>query len=295
MRLLLCTDLDGTLLPNGEAREAPGARTLLARLVEAVPLRLAYVTGRDPQRVRDAIRRWSLPAPTHVVADVGTSIFDADETGAWHENASWRARNTELWGGRDGPALQALLDGVASLTPQEPDRQRPFKRSWYLPADARRERVEREVLERLDGAGVRTQRIFSLDPGTGRGLLDLVPEDAGKLGAVRHLRDSLGYASDEILFGGDSGNDLDVLVAEVPSVLVANADRATREAARAGAERAGNVARLHLADGAPEVLRELGLDGNYAGGLIEGLLRFHPELLPLLRSAVGAERRDRAG
>ena len=294
MRLLLCTDLDGTLLPNGAAAEAPGARALLARLVEAVPLRLAYVTGRDPQRVRDAIRRWDLPMPAHVVADVGTSIFDADETGAWRENVSWRARNTALWGGRDGPALHALLDGVASLEPQEADRQRPFKRSWYLPGDARRERVERAVAERLERAGVRAERVFSLDPASGRGLLDLVPVGTGKLGAVRHLRDSLGYASDEILFGGDSGNDLDVLTAEVPAVLVANADAATRRAARAGAERAGTVARLHLADGAPDVLRELGLDGNYAGGLIEGLLRFHPDLLSPLRSAVEAERRDRA-
>ena len=263
MRLLLCTDLDGTLLPNGDAPEAPGARALLARLVTSVPLRLAYVTGRDPQRVRDAIRHWDLPAPDHVVADVGTSIFDADESGAWHENAAWRARNTARWGGRDGLALRALFDDVAALTLQEPDRQRPFKLSWYLPGGADRADVDGAIAERLDGAGVRAQRIYSLDPGSGRGLLDLVPEATGKLGAVRHLRDSLGYGADEIVFGGDSGNDLDVLVGEIPAVLVANADPSTRTAARDGARGAGHAARLHLAGDADP--HGLGIDGNYAG------------------------------
>ena len=289
MKLLLCTDLDGTLLPNGEAAEAPGARGVLARLVESVPLRLAYVTGRDPQRVRDAIARWDLPPPDHVVADVGTSIFDADTGGAWHENAAWRERNMACWGGRDGRTLHALLDGIDALVPQEPDRQRPFKRSWYLPADAERATVERQVDERLRRAGVRAKRVYSLDPGSGRGLLDIVPEGAGKLGAVRHLRDSLGHADDTLLFGGDSGNDLDVLISEVPSVLVANGDAPTREAARDGALRAGNAARLHLCEPHPEALRPLGLDGNYAGGLVDGLLHFHPELLPLVEAAVDGD------
>ena len=284
MRLLLCTDLDGTLLPNGEAVEAAGARETLARLVEAVPLELAYVTGRDPERVREAIRDWDLPAPHHVVADVGTSIFDADAAGAWHENAAWRARNSALWGGRDARALRGLLAGVGPLELQEPDRQRPFKVSWYLPGEASRSAVDAAVAARLTEAGVRASRIFSLDPATGRGLLDVVPEASGKLGAIRHLRDSLGYGTDEIVFGGDSGNDLDALVSEVPAVLVANADAGTREAARDGALAAGRAARLHLADGASEALRSLGLDGNYAGGLIEGLLHFHPGLLELARA-----------
>lgn len=289
MSLLLCTDLDGTLLPNGEAAEAPGVRAVLARLVERVPLRLAYVTGRDPQRVRDAIARWDLPPPDHVVADVGTSIFDAGTDGVWHENASWRRRNMACWGGRDGVTLRELLDGMDALMPQEPDRQRPFKLSWYLPGDASRELVDRAVMDRLSRAGVRAKRIFSLDPGSGRGLLDLVPEGTGKLGAVRHLRDSLGRGDEEIVFGGDSGNDLDVLVSEVPAVLVANGDAATREAARDGAMRAGNAARLHIAEAHPEALRPLGLDGNYAGGLLDGLLHFHPHLLPLVEAAVDGD------
>ncbi len=289
MKLLLCTDLDGTLLPNGEAVEAPGVRGVFARLVQSVPLRLAYVTGRDPQRVRDAIARWDLPAPHHVVADVGTSLFDADGDGAWHENAAWRARNMDCWGGRDGRRLHELLDGIDGLVPQEPDRQRPFKRSWYLPGDATRDTVMRRVNGRLRRAGVLAKRIYSLDPGSGRGLLDIVPEGTGKLGAVRHLRDSLGYVDEAMLFGGDSGNDLDVLVSEVPSVLVANGDAPTREAARDGALRAGNAARLHLCEAHPEALRPLGLDGNYAGGLLDGLLHFHPALRPLVDAAVDGD------
>ena len=44
-----------------------------------------------------------------------------------------------------------------------------------------------------------------------------------------------------------------------------------------GAAAAGHAARLHVAAGG-----ELGLNGNYAAGILEGVLHFHPEWLELL-------------
>ena len=48
--LLLCTDLDRTLLPNGEQPESPQARTLFARLAHFLPASLGFL---DPEQDHD--------------------------------------------------------------------------------------------------------------------------------------------------------------------------------------------------------------------------------------------------
>ncbi|MDH5258324.1 MAG: haloacid dehalogenase, partial [Gammaproteobacteria bacterium] len=53
-RLLLCTDLDRTLLPNGRQPESEQARKLFGRLASRPEVTLVYVTGRDPVLVEDA-------------------------------------------------------------------------------------------------------------------------------------------------------------------------------------------------------------------------------------------------
>lgn len=45
-RLLICTDLDRTLIPNGPQPESPKARALFRRLVSREEVTLAYVSGR---------------------------------------------------------------------------------------------------------------------------------------------------------------------------------------------------------------------------------------------------------
>jgi hypothetical protein len=50
-RLLLCTDLDRTLIPNGPQPESPGAREIFSCVVNDTRVVLAYVTGRQRQLV----------------------------------------------------------------------------------------------------------------------------------------------------------------------------------------------------------------------------------------------------
>ena len=77
-QLLLCTDLDRTVLPNGPQSESQGARTLFAALAARPEVTLAYVTGRDRHLVEQAIANYSLPHPDYVISDVGT-IFTATD------------------------------------------------------------------------------------------------------------------------------------------------------------------------------------------------------------------------
>ena len=62
-RLLLCTDLDRTLLPNGPQPESPGARMRFARLAARPEVTLVYVTGRHRKLVEKVIGLYRLPLP----------------------------------------------------------------------------------------------------------------------------------------------------------------------------------------------------------------------------------------
>jgi len=75
MQLLLCTDLDRTVLPNGPQPESDTARSRFAALAARPEVTLVYVTGRDQQLVRKAITNYCLPRPDYVISDVGTIIY----------------------------------------------------------------------------------------------------------------------------------------------------------------------------------------------------------------------------
>ena len=60
-RLLICTDLDRTLIPNGTQPESSAARKHFAMLVDHPDVTLAYVSGRHRALVEAAIERYRLP------------------------------------------------------------------------------------------------------------------------------------------------------------------------------------------------------------------------------------------
>jgi len=74
-KLLLCTDLDRTLIPNGAQPESSGARKCFNHLVNHPDITLVYVTGRDKALVQNAITYYHLPIPDYVIADVGATIY----------------------------------------------------------------------------------------------------------------------------------------------------------------------------------------------------------------------------
>jgi len=264
---LICTDLDRTLLPNGDAPESDGARELLARVVRENDLMLTFVTGRHLALVLNAISKYDLPVPNYAICDVGTTIYErvGDE---WKELRSWWTRLAEQW--TDTDEVVHVVSQVGGLKLQESERQAPFKLSWYAPRLARPDSLLQRVYQHLDGFPVRI--VYSIDETTGTGLVDLIPLRAGKLAAIEHLLACTKTSRESTLFAGDSGNDLDVLISSIPAVLVANATDAVRKEAVDLAEARGTESRLYTARGEFE-----GMNGNYAAGILEGLAHYWPE------------------
>ena len=84
LRLLLCTDLDRTLLPNGKQRESSRARVRFRALTDHPQVILVYVTGRHQTLIELAIRNYRVPEPDYVIADVGSTIYKL-ENDFWHK------------------------------------------------------------------------------------------------------------------------------------------------------------------------------------------------------------------
>lgn len=269
-RALLATDLDRTLLPNGEPPESPGARDLLRAFVEAEALPLAYVTGRRLALVEAAIVEYDVPRPDWVIADVGSSLFEWDGD-SWRPSAEWSAWLAEDWPGKEGTDLAPLFEGDDDLHLQEPAAQGPHKLSYFTELEVDSDSLRRRLLARLDAEKLRSQVVYSVDEGAQVGLIDVLPARSSKRGALEFLVQREGFAPDAVLFAGDSGNDLEVLLSPTPAVLVANADSGLRRQAQALAERLGTATAFYLARGG-----ELGMNGNYAAGILEGWLHYHP-------------------
>lgn len=278
--LLLCTDLDRTLLPNGDAPESPEARPLFRRLAGRPDVTLAYVSGRHLGLLQEAIRDYDLPLPDYAIGDVGTTLYEVkgDE---WTPMPEWSAEIAPDWAGLTRHELADALADVDGLRLQEEAKQNTFKLSYYAPADIDTEALRAEVGGRLAALGVCASLIWSVDDLTGEGLFDILPERATKLHAIEFLARLLGLNGPNMLFAGDSGNDLPVLASEIHSVLVNNARPEVKRQAVEQAEATGQDGHLYLARGGM-----FGMNGNYAAGILEGVAHFHPAFTPWLEATL---------
>jgi len=277
-RRLLCTDLDRTLVPNGVQAESPGAREHFRQLASREEVTLAYVSGRHRALIEQAIEEYDLPQPDYAIADVGATIYRV-KAGNWESWNKWEAQIAPDWRGLSHDALRDLVQISPALTLQEQEKQNRHKLSFYLDPDADIPALLERLREVLAREGIKANLIYSMDEAAAVGLLDVLPASANKLHAIRFLMETKQFALVDTLFAGDSGNDLDVLLSEVPSVLVANAASEVRELAGAAHHRS-----LYFAWGG-----YLGMNGNYSAGILEGAAHFWPEADGWLRQQTDKE------
>lgn len=269
-RLLLCTDMDRTVIPNGTQSEHPKARNRFRSFCQHPDVTLAYVTGRHKTLVQQAIKNYHLPKPDFAITDVGTKIYKIDGN-EWSELTAWEREIDTGWRGKSRQQLRELFSHIDELILQESNKQNTHKLSYYLPLFIEKEDIFNQMEKILKKNDIDASLIWSIDEPKNIGLLDILPANATKLHALEFLQQHLGYSFEETVFAGDSGNDLPVLVSPIRSILVDNASDDIKATATTLATEKGNQSTLFIAK--PSAC---GMNANYSAGVLEGVWHYAP-------------------
>lgn len=262
---ILATDLDRTLLPNGRWPGDEQAIDLFNDLTRRQGVVVVYVTGRNLTLTEDAIVEFGLRYPDVLCGDVGTTIRRY-EHGAWRSDEGWSAHVRRISPRWDAAAIKEAVSGIQGIREQESEHLNQFKQSYYVDHE-NNEPVLAKVDERVKGRFDEVI-VYSFDSQDGKGLLDFLPASATKQTALEYVARLYGAAKDDVVFCGDSGNDIFALTAGFCGVLVRNADdQLVENVRRAKAE--NPELRVYFAKG-----NFKGLNGFYASGVIEGAYHY---------------------
>jgi sucrose-6F-phosphate phosphohydrolase len=222
MKKLLASDLDGTLIPlSDEPYLHESVKTFSDYFIKQKSLLLAYVTGRHFELACAGIRDFELPHPDYLVCDVGTSIYRKKNSNEWISDSEYMSHLSSRWELDHADQLVSILQHIQGISLQESFRQSSLKLSYYTPADSA-EDILKEIKHSLHSQNISARIIYSRDEIKGLGLIDILPPDTAKHSALDYLSDTLGFNKENILYAGDSGNDLAVIHAGYPSILVGN-------------------------------------------------------------------------
>ena len=262
---ILATDLDRTLLPNGSWTPDPGAIDLFNELTEKHDVLLVYVTGRNLRLTENAIKEFGVRYPNILCGDVGTSIRKY-ENGEWAFDDGWVAhvkRESPRW---DAMAIKDAVAGIDGMREQESEHLSQFKQSYYVD-HKKKDRVLKNVDELVKGKFDEVI-VYSFDSQDGKGLLDFLPASATKQTSLEYLADEYDTAKKDVVFCGDSGNDIFPLTAGFSGVLVRNADNQLVENVKKAMAQNPDL-KVYFAKGGV-----MGLKGYYTSGVIEGACHY---------------------
>ena len=279
-KILICSDLDRTLIPNGYLEESAHARPMFRRLAEHSHIYLAYVSGRDRQLILDAIEEFYLPLPDYAIGDVGTTLYRVVNDD-WQLSEDWSDEIGIDWKGLSWEGLAEFFEDMGDIRLQEPEKQTRYKLSFYTDQNIDHQRLINDIRLILKQKHVSANIIWSVDETGTNGLLDILPPRANKLHAIQFLMQQEQFSEDRTVFAGDSGNDLDVLTSGLQAILVKNAMAEVRQEAVNKMSDKDMLNRLYLPEG-----NFWGMNGNYAAGVMEGLVHFIPETGRLIAEAV---------
>ena len=225
---LLVSDIDDTL--TGDER----ALGELLKLVEAGKFRLVFNSSRPRESVRGTLAEFPGVAPGSMITAMGTEMMvDGEIVMGWEERfAGWERALVE--------DVVLPLGGV----PHAAEYQTRYKASFAVEGAERQSAVREAIL----ASGQEARVIIS-----GQSDVDVMPVGAGKGEATLYLAEFLGVdVAQQLLVAGDSGNDLAMFEDCPRGILVGNARRELREAAR---PESSYQASAHHAAGVLEGLR----------------------------------------
>lgn len=264
--ILIATDLDRTLFPNGK-QEYDNSMPEFKKMVEENDITLIYVTGRNIDQIEEGITAYDPPLPAAAVAEVGTKVYTVID-GAFVLDEGYRDHIDRSTSGWDRQAIVKALDAIPGLRMQEEHNQNEFKISYYADEPPRMKEIERQLEEIVGESTPDAALTTSVDETVGVGLLDIMPRKANKMEGIEYLVRKMGVEKDRIIYCGDSGNDLVPLTAGYKAVVVANATDEVRRRVADTAEKNNVADKIYYARGNTRH------NGNYVSGILEGLEHF---------------------
>lgn len=231
-RTVLAFDLDGTLTGCPVS-----ARVFAQWMAGACDRRQHAViaTGRSLPEARRILADWGLPEPAVMMTSVGSEIWRRDRRGSMTLCPDYAAWIGEDW---QPEAIRDLLSGMPVAWQARPD-QRRWKISLFGSA-AEAWAVQDALFDR--GLAARVV------PSHGR-FIDILPQRAGKVGALSFEARRLGLTLADCVAAGDSGNDACMLAAAGRAIVVGNAWPELRLADRPGLYRAAAAHAAGVAEG----------------------------------------------
>jgi sucrose-6F-phosphate phosphohydrolase len=258
---ILATDMDGTLLPLRKSAAEMEALSELNKSLEgpATP-EFVIVTGRRFETVMEAYEEFPLPPPDWIICDVGSSIYhrEGNEWVLFREYADELAGLVGTW---DHEKIFNFVENMSDIRPQDAVHQQAFKASFNTP-EALVENVANTLATRFAENDAPLNVIFNHDLETGEGMIDVLPKNVSKAYALKWLIKKGIFAADQVVFAGDSGNDLDVFLSGLRSIIVSNAPAWIHRQAHDKAASAGDADRIYSAQ------------SEATCGLVEGLRHF---------------------
>ncbi len=246
MSKVLATDLDGTFIPLEGNEENKADLVQLEEALRANQVTLTFVTGRHLESVQDAISRYALPKPDWVICDVGSSIYQRNQDGTFTVADPYVDRLQSIVGEFSPGKIREQFAANQALRLQEEEKQGKFKLSFYCDAKQLR-KIHDDVLDTITHRELPYSVISSVDPFTGDGLIDLLPTDVSKAYALQWWTEHTGLDNKELVFSGDSGNDLAAMTAGYRTIVVGNASGDLMETVHQHYESKRQVDRVYIA------------------------------------------------
>ncbi len=212
---LIGSDLDGTLL---YANTDPSVRESIEAFNRALCERqgkhtLVYVTGRHFEYAVKGVEEAGLLPPDFYICDVGTSVYERVD-GNFVRDETYHGELMTSWEEHKKEELCALLENIPGLMIQGRENQGEFKLSYYTSLQNGLSNIQRAIHERV-ADGFSFNITYSIDPSNDIGYLDVLPKGVSKESALNYVAQKVGIGDEQIVYAGDSGNDLSVCRAGV--------------------------------------------------------------------------------
>lgn len=202
---LLVTDLDGTLLAGSQ----PARRKLFDLASDQEALDLIWATGRRREDVLPLLVDDFLPKPSHIICDVGATVFSYS---GMHAIEPLQADIGRQWPGE--AVVAAAMQPFSGLEKQAT----PFERrcSYFCHPDYIKA-IHDDVVCAARTVGC--DAVYSADR-----YLDILPRGVTKGATLYALMKVLGRAEERVLVAGDTMNDLSLFLLGFFGVCVGGAE-----------------------------------------------------------------------